>query len=119
VLDALAYWATAGWNEDEFFHYVGFRREELLGRYTGVIHLQSTAVGAEPFYRSWPEAHRPETIEQAAKIDAFCIRAWHGHRRHVIIENRDRPWSDKSEACANILANWLLPRGPLTTDRNP
>ncbi len=39
VLDPLAYWLAAGWNDVEFFHFIGFIREELQGRYTGVIHL--------------------------------------------------------------------------------
>jgi hypothetical protein len=106
LLDPLAFWLAAGWNEDEFFPFVGFSREELLCRYTGIIHLQSTAIGAESCYRCWPHAGRPETIEQAAKVDALCIRVWHGQRNHVVLLNR-LDWAAKSQSGRDALASWL------------
>ena len=37
-------------------------------RYAGVIHLQTTALGAEPHDRGWPDTHRPETPQRAELI---------------------------------------------------
>ncbi len=68
TLDALAYWLRNGWDESEFFAATGMSREEHYRRYFGVIHLQTVAIGAEGCYRRWPDAHRPETIEQAEEV---------------------------------------------------
>lgn len=69
TLDPLAYWLTAGWPEAEFYNHVGFDRDELLGRYLAVIHVSTAALGAEQYYRCWPDAHRNESLQQAARID--------------------------------------------------
>jgi hypothetical protein len=74
TLDPLAYWLRNGWDESEFFEYTEMSRDEHLRRYHGVIHLQTAAIGAEAYYRRWPDAHRPETVEQAAEIDRLCAR---------------------------------------------
>jgi hypothetical protein len=98
TLDPLAYWLRNGWDEKEFFAYTGMSREEHFRRYFGVLHLQTAAINAETHYRRWPDAHRPETLAQAAEIDRLCARAWSGHPRYVLIDNTDRDWLDKSRA---------------------
>lgn len=108
VLDPLAYWLAAGWLEREFFDEVGFGRAELIGRYSGVIHIRTAALGAEQHYRRWPDAHRPETIEQSATIDNLCIKAWCVHPRHTIIGNNYLGWNQKSGALHDALEH-LVP----------
>jgi hypothetical protein len=111
-LDPLAYWLRNGWDEAEFFAITGMRGEDLLRRYTGVIHLQTAAIGAEAHYRRWPDAHRPETIEQAAQIDRLCVRAWQGHPNHVLLENAGMDWREKSRAARTLLTGWCVPAKP-------
>jgi hypothetical protein len=109
VLDPLAYWLMVGWEEEEFFPCAGFKRAELLARYTSVLHLQTTAIGAEAFYLRWPDAHRPETAEQAAGIDRSCLRAWDGHHRHVVLENGAGGWEEKSRRAHQALDDFPGP----------
>jgi hypothetical protein len=107
TLDPLAYWLRNGWPEDEFFAYTKTTREEHFGRYLGVIHLQTAAIGAETHYHRWPDAHRPETLEQAAETDHLCAYAWSGHPRYVLIDNAGRDWSAKARATRDLLNHWL------------
>lgn len=107
TLDALAYWLRNGWNEEEFFGVTGMSREEHYRRYFGVIHLQTAAIGAKSCYRRWPDAHRPETIEQAAEIDRLCARAWSNHPRYVFVDNFGRNWLTKTRIVSDWLACWL------------
>jgi predicted ATPase len=107
TLDALAYWLRNGWDEGEFFAATGMSREEHYRRYFGVIHLQTTALGAEGCYRRWPDAHRPETIEQAAEIDRLCARAWGGHPRYVEVDNIEKDWLTKACIARDWLAVWI------------
>jgi len=107
TLDALAYWLRNGWDENGFFAATGMSREEHYRRYLGVIHLQSAAIGAEGCYRRWPDAHRPETIEQAAEIDRLCARVWGDHPRYVLVDNFGKDWLIKSRFALEALNCWL------------
>jgi predicted ATPase len=107
TLDALAYWLRNGWDEGEFFAATGMSREEHYRRYFGVIHLQTAAIGAEGYYRRWPDAHRPETIEQAAEIDRLCARAWSDHPRYVLVDSFGKDWLAKSCIALETLTRWL------------
>ncbi len=107
TLDPLAYWLRSGWDETEFFELTFTTRAEQYARYVGVIHLQTAAIEAEPFYLRYPDAHRPETIEQAAETDRLCVHAWNQHPRFVMIENRGRDWEDKSRAAQDALRDAL------------
>lgn len=103
TLDPLAYWLRNGWDEGEFFAYTETTRDEHFRRYSGVIHLQTAAIGAEEHYRRWPDAHRPETLEQAAETDRLCARAWSGHPRYTLIDNAGRDWPDKARTARDLL----------------
>jgi hypothetical protein len=96
-----------GWDEGEFFAATGMSWEEHYRRYLGVIHLQTVAIGAEGCYRRWPDAHRPETIEQAAEIDWLCARVWGGHPRYVFVDNFGKNWPTKARVAHDRL-NCLL-----------
>lgn len=106
TLDALAYWLRNGWDESEFFAATGMSREEHYRRYLGVIHLQTAAIGAEGCYRRWPDAHRSETIEQAAEIDRFCARVWSGHPPYAFEDNFCKDWMTKSCLALEVLVHW-------------
>jgi hypothetical protein len=80
-LDPLAYWLDRGWPEEEFFVYTGTTREEHYRRYTAVVHLVTAADGAEEHYARWPEAHRPEQIEDAVRLDGLLHQVWRDHPR--------------------------------------
>lgn len=108
TLDPLAYWLRNGWEEQEFFTLTGMNREEHFRRYTGVLHLQTTAIDAQEHYRRWPDAHRPETLEQAAKIDYLCAYAWRKHPRYVLIENREHTWIKKRQMVYGVLTDWQV-----------
>jgi predicted ATPase len=107
TLDPLAYWLRNGWAESEFFAYTETTRAEHFQRYFGVIHLQIAAIGAEAHYRRWPDAHRPETLVQAAETDRLCARAWRGHPCYVLIDNAGRDWPDKAQTARDLLTGWL------------
>lgn len=96
-----------GWDEDEFFGVTGISRDEHYRRYFGVIHLQTAAIDAEDCYRRWPDAHRTETIEQAAEIDRVCARAWSGHPRYALVDNFGKDWPTKSRIAIEMLTGWL------------
>ncbi len=102
-LDPLAYWLAHGWPEQEFFRCTGMSRPEHYQRYAAVIHLVTAADGALPAYRRWPEAHRPETPEQAIRLDGLLQDAWQGHPQYYRIDNQGKAWDAKmAEACAAL-----------------
>jgi len=103
TLDSLAYWLHNGWQEQEFFVMTGMSQEDHLCRYAGVIHLQTTAIEAEAYYHRWPEAHRPETVAQAAELDRLCAYAWSKHPRYILIENAGRTWEEKTKVICAML----------------
>lgn len=106
TLDAMAYWLRNGWDESEFFAATGMSREEHYRRYLGVIHLQSVAIGVEGCYRRWPDAHRPETIEQAAEIDRLCDRAGSSRAHYVLVDNFGKDWLTKSRFVLEAMTHW-------------
>lgn len=60
---------------------------QLIDRYDLVIHLVTTANGAEQFYTLANNNARSETLEQAREIDELTLNAWIGHPRLKIIDN--------------------------------
>ncbi|MCX6376463.1 MAG: AAA family ATPase, partial [Armatimonadetes bacterium] len=78
-------------------------REEHHQRYAGVIHLVTAADGAPEHYRRWPEAHRPETPDEAVQLDLLLRQAWSGHPNHFVVDNNGRDWARKSEDARQLL----------------
>ena len=110
TLDPLAYWLRNGWEEGEFFNYIEKSKDELFTRYDLVLHLQTVASGAKIHYRQWPDAHRPETPEQAIEIDNLCRRVWDAHPRYAFVRNAKQGWTGKSMAARHTLSEWLVHR---------
>lgn len=107
-LDPLAYWIDRGWSEDEFFTYTGTTKEKHYRRYTAVIHLVTAADGAEEHYTRWPDAHRPELIEDAIRLDNLLNQVWCDHPNYHRLDNERRDWTSKAEEARDILSV-LLP----------
>jgi predicted ATPase len=63
-------------------------RQEALGRYEAVLHLESLATAAPEHYGKENNACRFEPLEQAQKLEFATRRAWEGHPRHVVIAGR-------------------------------
>ena len=106
-LDPLAYWLDCGWPEEEFFTFTGTSLEEHYQRYAAVIHLVTAADGAEQHYTRWPDAHRPEEIEDAVRLDRLLNQVWHGHPQYYRLDNEGCDWASKSRAAREILADYL------------
>ncbi len=82
-------------------------------RYAAVLHLVTAADGAVAHYKRWPDAHRPETPEQAVQLDRLLQRVWGGHPRYFRIDNEGRDWANlgwsaKSGKARGILASLLV-----------
>ncbi|MBN1454374.1 MAG: AAA family ATPase [Anaerolineales bacterium] len=106
-LDPLAYWLDRGWPEDEFYTYTEMCREDLYRRYAAVIHLVTAADGAPDYYKRWPDAHRPETLEQAIRLDRLLEQAWSGHPRYFRLDNDGHNWLAKSSEAKRILQDFV------------
>jgi hypothetical protein len=107
TLDPLAYWLDRGWPESAFFAYTRATREDHYRRYHAVIHLVTAADGAEAHYTRWPDAHRPESLEHAIRLDRLLERAWSGHPHYHRLDNANRDWPAKSAAARALLASLL------------
>jgi len=103
ALDPLAYWLDRGWAEQEFFDYTGTGRESLYARYTAVLHLVTAADGAIEHYTRWPEAHRPETPENAIRVDRLLQSIWDGHPQYYRLANEGCDWQVKFQESCQIL----------------
>ena len=57
-------------------------------RYDAVVHLISAADGAEEFYNTDNEA-RFETVEQAVERDRELRKAYVGHNKLFVVDNRE------------------------------
>ena len=55
--------------------------------YSAVMHLVTTADGAEDFYTHATNVARWETVAEARASDARLLEAWRGHPRHHILDN--------------------------------
>jgi predicted ATPase len=103
TLDPLAYWLFNGWSEEEFFLFTETSLDEHLNRYDAVIHVQTAAIGAPEHYRRWPDAHRGESLEEAAELDHLCARAWSGHPCRWCVRNDGCDWPSKARAIRQVL----------------
>ena len=102
-LDPLAYWRRAGGGDERlFFELTGSTRDDHLRRYDGVLHMQTTAIGAAWDYRAWPDGPRLETPEEAARIDELCLGAWSGHP-HRVVAQAQPDWPGKSQIARDAL----------------
>eukprot|EP00741_Cyanophora_paradoxa_P004301 tig00000792_g4175.t1 len=86
VMDGSAYMATSMWNallDENGWNVVSLRDR----RYEAVIHLVTSAFGAEQFYTLSNNAARSEDLELARQVDLRLREAWLGHPHLRIIDN--------------------------------
>ena len=67
---------------------LGHTESELLQRYDAVVHLVTTAIGAETHYSDVNNAARRETLEEAAEQDYNTRKAWMKHSNFILISNK-------------------------------
>ena len=77
-------------------------RADHYSRYTAVLHMESAAVRAPRHYVRYPEAHRPETIADAARLDGLLGELWGGHPRYRFVAGRES-LEEKMEDAAAVL----------------
>lgn len=106
-LDPLAYWLDRGWEAVEFFIFTKTTKEDHYRRYTAVIHLVTAADGAIGAYKRWPDAHRPETPEEAIQLDRLLYYVWHDHPNYYRIDNQGKNWDTKSREAHRLLRQIL------------
>ena len=58
-------------------------------RYEVVIHMVTSADGAEEFYTGENNEARYESVEEAQRLDKKLINAWVGHPHFSIIGNKN------------------------------
>jgi AAA domain len=90
TLDPCAFWQSFGNSRESFFEMTGTTLDEHYRRYDLVLHLESAAVRVPEAYVRYPHAHRPEDIEQAARLDHLLGGLWCGHPKYVKIEGTVR-----------------------------
>jgi predicted ATPase len=86
TLDPCAFWQSFGNTRESFFEMTDITLEDHYRRYGFVMHLESAAVRVPSAYARYPDAHRPESIEQAARLDHFLGELWCSHPHYVKIE---------------------------------
>jgi hypothetical protein len=96
TLDCLAFWLRKGWSQREFLTQLGTSLETEYRRYAGVIHLETTAAGAEAVYSNQVSSRPVESLEQARRLDELCATVWKNHPHYIHISNRDKGWHAKS-----------------------
>jgi len=86
TMDTAAYLPKANWEVllDTFNWNVMNLRDR---RYDAVLHLVSSAIGAEKFYTTENNAARSETVDQARALDFKILNAWVGHPNIYIFDN--------------------------------
>jgi hypothetical protein len=73
-----------------------------------VIHLVTAADGAVEHYQKWPDAHQPEQIEDAIRLDRLLHQVWRDHPCYYRLDNEGQDWATKAQEARNILDRLLL-----------
>lgn len=86
TVDAAAYMPESTWQE--LLEQMQWTVPLLCqNRYDLVIHMVSTAIGAESFYTQDNNTARRETVKEAADLDLRIRDVWKQHQRRHIIDN--------------------------------
>ena len=121
TLDISAYMGQDIWNE--VISELGYTNEELMYRYDAVIHLRSTAAGAEEFYTLSTNSQRLEQADStglqiARNLDAKVYEVWKNHKNFSHIGNFPH-FSQKVDVILNTIQEILGPAQSLITPPNP
>lgn len=85
LTDLAAYATPEMW--EEIVSSRGFTSHTVKLRYDMVLHLTTTAIGAEQFFTNENNPARQCTPALAAMLDRKSLSVWTGHPRHVEIDN--------------------------------
>jgi len=85
LLDVKAYLPALTWKQ--ILEYNKWSEHGFLARYDMVIHLVTTANGAEKFYTTTNNTARTETVQQARELDQNVLDCWKEHSRRRTIDN--------------------------------
>ncbi len=107
TLDPCAFWRSFGNSRASFFEMTGTGIEDHYRRYDFVLHMESAAVRLPQAYSRYPDAHRPESIEQAALLDRYLQELWSGHPRYVKLP-ATRDFQEKLHRGVSILDDFLV-----------
>lgn len=101
TMDGSAYCTPEQWKE--LLDSTGYTNEELRDvRYNAVIHLVTTAIGAESYYTTANNSARRESVGEASKLDRETRNAWKGHRMIYVVDN-STDFSGKVERVVTFL----------------
>jgi nicotinamide riboside kinase len=93
-------------NKELIMQETGWTKNFLLNeRYDMVVHLVTTAIGAEEFYTLENNSARSESREQSAILDRRLIKEYQGHPNFVIIDNRPGGFPKKIDRMLNAITN--------------
>ena len=84
-LDGLAYHAHDCF--DRLATESGTTLAQVRDGYDAVLHMVTTANGAEDFYNHYNNSARWDNAEEARLFDAKVLQAWSGHPHQVVIDN--------------------------------
>lgn len=72
-----------------------------LSRYDVVVHMVTTAIGAEKFYTKANNTARFEDLAEAKEADLRTRRAWQHHPNFILIDNEESNHLEESSRFAN------------------
>ena len=93
IMDTKAYTGETMFNE--ILASRGLEVRGVLERYHAVLHMQSTAVGAEEHYTKANNVVRLENLDEARDADARTLDAWSIHPRFAVIGNEEQSFERK------------------------
>ena len=84
----------------------GAGAEAHYRRYCAVLHLQTSAFLSTAAYQNFPLAHRPESREEAMRLDSLLEELWRDHPRYYKIVARSDFGTKISEAVEIIRSDF-------------
>ena len=106
VMDGSAYTSENIWQAllDE----TGWSTIQLRDRrYEAVIHMVTSADGAQEFYTTANNEARYETTKDAIDLDKKLINAWVGHPHFSIIDNTQAGFQTKIDRCLDTVLKFI------------
>ena len=76
-------------------------------RYEAVIHMVTSADGAESFYTDANNEARYESKQQAITLDKKLVNAWVGHPHFAIIDNQVANFKAKIDKCVSAVNKYI------------
>ncbi len=111
TLDPCAFWQSFGHSQESFFEMTGTCLADHYRRYDLVLHLETAARRVPEAYVRYPQAHRPEDLEAAARLDVLLEELWGGHPGYAKIEGTPDIEAKLAAALALIHARLSAARG--------